>query len=507
MNMTDKILFWMGGDFTHFSLSYYLQKMHDCELYGIIDITDKPKIFFQKQEIVDFKKTWFFHDHIKIDKKPDLEYLKYIEKKYDLNLWKLAINERIFYRFFNFHKFTANEILCILESECRLFESILDEIKPDFFITKASTFHHLELFSQMCKKRGVKNLILSIPNIGYRCIISEVPSKLDYFDSLDDVTTENRNFEELQEYVKSFDTLKQISQYNKEHGNSKKDWFKSIINYLLSDNSNVKTHYNYFGRSKFKVLVNTLSLILKKHYRQSFVDKNLEMKVDLNSPFMYYPLSIDLERNLLINSPFQTNQIEIIRHIVKSLPTGFKLYVKESPAQITREWRSISEYSEIMNIPNVTLIHPSFNSKDLIKNCKLVFTITGSSGFEAGFYGKPSIIFTDIGYQVLPFVTRIKEIENLNHSIIESLKKTIIPLDLEKYILKLEKNSFEFDWFGFGSKFKDKFYYGGILVDVTILPDKLKIFLDDCSSELTLLASEHIKKIEQHKKNTRNFEI
>ena len=86
MNMKDKIIFWMGGDFTHFSLSYYLQKMYDCELYGIVDITNKTKNFFQKQDLVSFNKTWFFHDHININKKPDLEYLKYIENKYDLNL-------------------------------------------------------------------------------------------------------------------------------------------------------------------------------------------------------------------------------------------------------------------------------------------------------------------------------------------------------------------------------------------------------------------------------------
>ena len=501
MNMKDKIIFWMGGDFTHFSLSYYFQKMYDCELYGIIDITNKTKIFFQKQDLVNFDKKWFFHDHIKINKKPDLEYLKYIEKKYDLNLWKLAINERIFYRFFNFHKFTSDEILCILESECRLFETILDEVKPDFFVTKEPTFHHLELFSQMCKKRGVKNLILGLPNLGYRCIISEIPTKLDYYDSLNDVPTKNRSYEELQKYLKSFDISKQIRAHVKQHGKSKKDSFKALINYLLTKNLNVKTHYNYFGRSKFKVIVNTLSSILKKHYRQYFIDKNLVMTVDLTLPFVYYPLGVDLERNLLINSPFQTNQIEIIRHIAKSLPTGFKLYLKENPSQITREWRSISEYSEIMDIPNVTLIHPSFNSQELIKNCKLVFTITGSSGFEAAFYGKPSIIFTDVGYAKLPSVTMIKDITSLNHNIIQSLNKDIVPLDLEKYLLKLEKNSFGFDWLGFGSKFKNKFYYGGILVDTAISSDKLKIFLDECSPELTLLASEHIKKIEQHKKN------
>ena len=499
--MKDKIIFWMGAEFTHFSLSYYLQKMYDCELYGIIDITNKPKQFFQEQDLVSFEKKWFFHDYVKINKKPDLEYLKYIEKKYDLNLWKLAINERIFYRFFNFHKFTTDQILCILESECRLFENILDEVKPDFFVTKVSSFHHLELFCQMCKKNGVKNLILSQPNVGYRCIISEVPSKLDSLDSLDNIIPQNRNFEELQKYLKSFDVSKQLRTYDKQHVNSKKYWLKALLTYLLSENTNIKTHYNYFGRSKFKVIVNTLSLILKKQYRQSFINKNLVTTVDLNLPFVYYPLGVDLERNLLINSAFQTNQIEIIRHIAKSLPTGFKLYVKENPSQITREWRSISEYYEIMNIPNVTLIHPSFDSQDLIKKCKLVFTITGTSGFEAAFYGTPSIVFTDIGYDILPSVTRIKDIETLHHNIIESLNKNLIPLDLEKYLLLLEKNSFEFDWLGFASKFKDKFYHGGVLLDVSISIDKLKTFLDECSSELTLLASEHIKKIEYWKNN------
>jgi len=500
MNMTDKIIFWIGADFTHFSLSYYLQKMHDCEIYGIIDITNRPKKFFQEQDLVTFEKKWFFHDHININKKPDMEYLKYIEKKYDLNLWKLAINERIFYRFYNSHKFTTNEILCILESECRLFESVLDEVKPDFFVTKEPTFHHLELFYQMCKKNGIKNLVLGQPNIGYRCIISEVPTKLDYFDSLDNVTLQNRNFEELQKYLKSFDISKQIRTYDKQHGNSKKDWFKAVASYLLSKNDNVKTHYNYFGRNKFQVITSMVSSIMKKRYRQLFINKNLTTTVDLKSSFVYFPLAVDLERNLLVNAPFQTNQIEIIRHIAKSLPTGFKLYVKENPSQSTREWRSISEYREIMNIPNVMLIHPTFSSQDLIKQCKIVFTIGGSSGFEAAFYGKPSIVFTDVGYQILPSVTRIKEIESLHNNIIKSLNKNLVPLDLEKYLLQLEKNSFKFDWFEFGSKFKDIFYHGGTLVDVNISKPRLKKFLEEYDGELTLLASEHIKKIKQHKK-------
>ena len=63
------------------------------------------------------------------NKKPDLEYLRSIEKKYDLNLWLLAANERIFYDFYDYHKFSENEVLSIIEQECRLYEQILDDVK------------------------------------------------------------------------------------------------------------------------------------------------------------------------------------------------------------------------------------------------------------------------------------------------------------------------------------------------------------------------------------------
>ena len=83
-----------------------------------------------------------------------------------------------------------------------------------------------------------------------------------------------------------------------------------------------------------------------------------------------------MERPLLIEAPFYTNQIEIIRHIVKSLPAGMKLFVKESPAGNTRSWRTIDDYKQILNIPNVTLIHPSVPAKNLFENNILFIGIT-----------------------------------------------------------------------------------------------------------------------------------
>ena len=94
--------------------------------------------------------------------------------------------------------------------------------------------------------------------------------------------------------------------------------------------------------------------------------KNLPKSLENNFQYIYFPMSVDMERNVLIDTPFYTNQIEIIRIVAKSLPINFRLVVKENPGQTTRELRKISEYKQIMSIPNTILIHPDFPSEKLI---------------------------------------------------------------------------------------------------------------------------------------------
>jgi hypothetical protein len=245
--------------------------------------------------------------------------------------------------------------------------------------------------------------------------------------------------------------------------------------------------------------MDSIKFSLKKKYRYSFINKKLLTKIDFSERFVYFPLALDEERNLLIATPFYTNQIEIIRHIAKSLPIGYKLYVKEHPSEAIRGWRSISDYEELMNIPNVYLIHPSVSSEGLYENCSLVITVGGTAGLDATFYGKPSIIFADLGYAILPSVHRIKTLDELPSAIRLSLGKKVDPADLDKYLVFLEKQSFEFDLSGFTSKYHNHFYYGGHLVDVEIPVEKMESFLKENKTELEQITEEHIKKIKQSK--------
>jgi hypothetical protein len=207
------------------------------------------------------------------------------------------------------------------------------------------------------------------------------------------------------------------------------------------------------------------------------------------------------ERSLLIDAPFYTNQIEMIKNIAKSLPIEYKLYVKEHPNQgPLRGWRKISEYKELMEIPNILLIHPSVSVEELLKLCSLVVS-AGTTCFEAGFYSKPSITFADLGYSNLPHVFKINSLEELPSLIRSALTTQVHVSDMSSYLSLIEKNSFEFDYLNFILNYQNSFYYGGNLVDVEISEDKMYNFLLENESSLETLANAHIEKINYFKHN------
>lgn len=498
--MKDKIIFWLDSELLSYSLAYYLQKNLDSELYAIIDITNISKKFFQEQNLVEFQKTWFYFDNVRPNNKPDINYLKNIEKKYNIDLWQLAINERIFYKYNTFHHFTNDEILSILEQECRLFETIINEIKPAFFITKETIQHKDYLFYKMCRSAGIKVLVCYEPVIGYKCVISQEEHKLDFSEDLSSIESKNRSFEDLQNYFKSFNKSKQVIDFRDKYRSSNSDRFKAAIKYILfSNNKNIQTHYTYYGRSKLRVLFSEFGLFLKRKYREQFMSNNLEKEINKNEKFIYFPLHIDQERSLLISAPYYTNQIEMLRSVAKSIPMGYTLYVKEHPSQANRNWRSVFDYKEIMDIPNVRLFHPSFPATKLYRNCSLIITVGGASGFEASLHGKPTILFGDMGYSILPSVTKADKFDNLSEIIRESLLKQVDPADVERYVTLLEKNSIDFDWSGMSMEILDRFFYGGHFIDVDISTEMMKSFLNQHQNEFEKLVSGLLSKIEQFK--------
>ena len=361
--MNSKIIFWVNDALAHVGLPKTLQEKYNFDIYVVLDVTDKQKKFFQKQELIKFSKIWYFHDHIlKTTEKPDTEYLKLIEKKYKINISLLISNERFFNKWNQYYEFSSDEKLSILEQECKLFEKILDEVQPDFLIIGVTNLHHNHLFYEICKARGIKVLTIRNSFFAGKYIISSD------FHSINNMQSKDKfhfsSLVEIQNYWKKHSTIS--TSHSGKFLASKTDYLKAILKFLFSSNTNTKTHYTYYGRSKFAVLKGTIFSIIKKRFRESFINKNLIRDIKNKKPLIYFPLQVEPERSLLIQAPNYTNQVEVVTNIAKSLPSGYELYVKEHPASIFREWRSIVDYKKIMSLPNVRLVHPFVESKDLI---------------------------------------------------------------------------------------------------------------------------------------------
>ena len=492
--MNSKILFWMNDDLSGLGLPKILNEEYNLDIYSIFDITDKQKIFFQKQKLINFNKIWFYHDFIsKSFPKTDREYLKNIEEKCNLNLSLLISVERFFTKSNQFYDFTQEEKLSIVEQTCKFFENVLDEIKPDFIIMGITTLLHNHIFYKICKNRGIRILMIRPSFLAGKYVIS---NSIDSFEN--NVYKKKFNFRnnnEVINYLQNYNSTEQSKFVRDNFQNSTIRYFKAILQYIFSKNSNPNTHFTYFGRTKINVILKMISYTIKAKIRKSFIDKNLLSEMKNKKPYIYFPLQIEQERSLSLAAPSHTNQIKVIKNILNNLPDGYELYIKEHPMMTLRGWRSISDYKEIINLPNVKLFHPNLKSDALIKNSSLVITISSTSGIEAAFMEKPSIVFADVDYALISSVQKMKSINELSNLIKYSLEIKPNIDDLNNYLNLVEFNSFELNLLKLSSEFDSQFHFTGLLADVEIPLEKMKSYLDKNHEIFEKLAIQFIKKI------------
>lgn len=498
----NKILFFTDAWFIHFGIAKFLQNNNKYTLYSIIDVDDKVKSFFKKQKLVHYSKVWYYLDNISLDdKEPDLGYLQKFEKKYNINIWSIIYTDRAFYPDYNnFYKFNESEILRLIEQECRFYEKVLDESNPDFLALIQTDTHYNHLLYKMCQARGTKILMMVPIRFGNRVAISQYDNAVDLFE--DNIQGDEMTMEEVEAYQTKYDVFPVLEEYMKSHFQLHKfARYKSIIKffvYPISDS--FKLRYIHFGKSKSKVLAIKILNLIRRKRRSFFINKNLVRKIDDNDSFIYFPLHFEPERVLLIEAFYYSEQLTIIKNIAKSLPVGYKLYVKEHPGMETVYWRDKSFYNQIRNLPNVRLLHPSVNPKEIVKKCSLVITIAGTTGQEAALQKKPVIVFTDQIYNQLPSVIKLNNIEELPNAIKNCLNLEIDSYSIGKYVDTIHKNSFEFNIVTITSDFAYRFGFKGPVMDAEISQENITKFFDDYKEDFERLAFEHEKKIERMKK-------
>jgi len=495
--MSKKFLFYIDNWFFHFGIARNLRQKINDEFFAIVDADNKSRKFFETQKLVNFDKMWFLSDpKLPIEPTPDLNFLKSFEEKFKINLWKIAYSDRVFYKFNPHYKFSHDEILSMLEQKCRLYDKIFQAYKPDYFLTFLTVSYHHQLLYEICKSQKIKILMLQPIKFGNRMTISESSTKFDDMTNFEDNNLEINSFEELNSYLKKFDIYSQTNELMKDSFESRKiDRYRSNLSFFTSfwDNEYQNRYLNY-GRTRSKILSEKISRSRKRKKIQAFLDKYCLKNLDELKPLIYYPLHYEPERILLIDAPYYDDQLTVIRAIAKSIPVGYFLVVKEHYMMKTLGWREQSFYQEILDMPNVKLIHPSLSPEEVIKSSSLVVTIAGTSGQEAAFYEKPTIVLTEQPYSIISSVFTLKNLEDLPHAIQTSLSKKVNINDLRSFVNLVEKNSFEINWRKLSNEFAFKFGFKGPVMEAKLNEKDIEKFLDEHTKEFEILTNEHLKK-------------
>lgn len=190
--------------------------------------------------------------------------------------------------------------------------------------------------------------------------------------------------------------------------------------------------------------------ILGKHqefgYLKSYIFRHVEMLsnsmklkgsyVDISSVerFVYFPFHVPSDMALTLRSPHYLDQLSLIDYLVRGLPIGHKLAIKEHPAMIggidaSRLKKLLRRYDQLV------LINPLENNFNVIGRCDAVVSINSKSGAEAILLGKPVLVLGDAFYRDSPLATPLSSITEFSSKLDKCLAEEIIParVEIERY--------------------------------------------------------------------------
>jgi hypothetical protein len=495
----DKILFWIESFQTHFGIAKSIVEKYDCDLYALIVCSPKQKEFFENQKFIKFKKSWFLRDHIHLKNHvSDKGKLQSFENKFSIRLKKIIYAERFFYKYNKYHKFSDEEIFSIIEQELEFYDQLLDQIKPDYVLIRNPEYQDIQLFNEVCKSKNIPVLILSFTRFSDRWMLSsavDIPFLLDNSEEKIDL----KSFDNLLESGKSYSQIHNIELPRQKSNTLQKiEVLKSFFSVFQSSNIN---NYRDVGKTPWATFLVRLKLLLNSVTSEKFLNQNSSFAIPPATPFAYFPLHFEPEEVILNRADFFSDQLSVIKNISQSLPIGMNLFVKEHPAMKLVGWRDRDYYKKIIEMPNVTFFHPSVSTESLLQNSSLVITIAGSTGLEAAFYQKPSVVFTPSTYSNLSCVHLVKNLNELPLIIKNCLNSKVDLTELNYLIDKIEKSSFSMDVMGLNTSAAQIFGLGGFIEIGEISENIMQKFLIKHKDDFDTLAIEHIKYFNQPKTN------
>jgi hypothetical protein len=395
----------------------FKEQLTDVQLFGLKDVCEK---FNEINNNPVFNK----------------DYLDYLEKEFthfkNLNLQittSQLMTRHLHSRMF-FGNSTFNQNLNLLELSYKKVIEILDDYKPDLILDTEDGELIRSVLNEVTHKKGIPYITIDYPRFeGYKlptyCLGVKTESFFkDEYNRCLKMTPEELATE--YSYIRDFN--KNSSVMSKEFKNTITSQYKPngiipTMKYLIVKILYFWNVYIINGNLKLRRKNNILYANPIKHflfYAQVEFKKQLLLRPnryfespDENDDYVYMPLHLIPESTTFVKAPFYINELHIIEQVSKSLPIGWKLYVKEHQAMLGE--RSFEFYKKVKKFPNVKLVQLNYynDPKPWIEKAKGVITITGTGAYESAMLGKRSIVFGDVPFNLIEGISRVNSFEEL----------------------------------------------------------------------------------------------
>jgi len=327
------------------------------------------------------------------------------------------------------------------------YEKLLDRCSPDFIFGEGPHRMDMKILFEVSKKRAIPYFAIQGSYFEDKAMFTYGRASksfaLEYFYNNCKLLSK----EDLQKARKAIDTIrfhKQMAYYQKRYGKKisllPKNFLKIFNVVNITGQSFAYFFYSLNSKNHIRLLLEVKSNPLWRPFVLRFIKYNnyryIKRKYDKRNPrdnYIVYFNHFQPEATTSVQAPYYENQSNVIENIIKSLPGTLKLYIKEHSTDLGNRGKFF--YKHLFYYPSVRLIDPLSNSIELIENCLMVFTISGTVGLEAIMLNKPVAIFSDCYYSFFPGVKRIYSPEEIPSAIDWGLKECNIEDSLiEKFV-------------------------------------------------------------------------
>lgn len=460
------LTFWSRRTYFFHLLAKTILKIDpSIKISGLVLDLDSFK-FLSKQTDVDYEYLYNYKEKCKNLKKIELNSskLEYFEDEYGpFGLWPYIYVDR-FISFYNpMTSFSHDELKKIIYCGANFIEKMLIDNQPDVILQLPVDSHVLRMLSQFSIKLNINVLQITPTRINKQ--FSFINNDGEFFNKAT-LRYEGylQNGRRSPKYKQATDFVNLAKKGINQHLDNIEDWLKSDLSLprkikklslrimhhsYHSIIGNRRNDYYFRGFSSFKIF----RLYVKYRINNALVkNSRIYSKVDLVEEFCFYPLHFEPEGTMSILGYEYMNQGSLIEKISRSLPINQLLYVKDHPAMFRNDIgnpvrgsvRTLDFYKQLKKLPNVKIINPAYPSSKLIKNSNLVFTISGTAGFEGLIYGKPVIVFGHPFYSYTDLCINYSMKDDLHKTIKNALTNFKMDHDgLIQFIASIFEESFE----------------------------------------------------------------